>query len=850
LAIAIVAGTAAAQGPTFIPASIPLGNVLPATLHTADVSGDTYPDMIVCGKTNTGAGFVDVFVGDTLGGFLPALVTTPAAAVASAALGDFNGDGKLDLLLGLDFGTAPGAAAVYLGNGFGGFAAAGSFGLTGRPGALAVADVDGDGDLDAVAVDFLTPSSGSARLLLGDGLGGLSGGSALANANNQIALEDFDGDSIADLLIASDGSSNFKLFIGNGTGGFAAPIVVATTAVPDSLAIGDLNGDGKKDLVLTLLFQSGVRSFLGNGNGTFGSPITSGSTSGITRLALGDLNGDGNSDLGCCYGPSAIATFLGSGAGAFAAPTTYPTGFFPRGFSFFDIEKEGRLDMATVNLASPVLTTFTNYVAPVGLVPYGTGTPGCTGTETLTTNKTPVIGASDFQFRCDHTPLSTLGLGIVTTASNPAGFDPFGINILLHIDYFSATEIYLLDFFSSGAGNGVANAPLPWFPGLVGKTYYAQTIWVWSNPCSQVLPFGLSSSRGLQFTIQGPGASAQVDFQSAVSVPAGSAPDSVAIADLNNDAIADLVVANSGTSQGSVMLGSIGGAFAPPAAFATGADPQAVVAGDFNADGFLDVATADGGSNTVTALLGDGTGALPLSSAIPVGTTPMALALGDLDNDGRLDLVVSDSGSNDVAVLLGDGSGGFTAITPQAALAMPRGIALADLSADGKADLVVVCEGADSVSVAFGDGAGGFAAPTTYAVGSAPAGLAIGDANNDFKADVVVTNTASNSVSVLLGNGLGALGAAASHATGSFPAAVAVADANRDTYPDLLVVDRDSGTLSLLLGTAGGSLLPAIPLAAGASPVSLAFDFPAFDGRIRVVTANLAGGDVSVLKSN
>ena len=121
------------------------------------------------------------------------------------------------MLLGLDFGTAPGAAAVYLGNGFGD-----SPRRELRPhraaGALAVADVDGDGDLDAVAVDFLTPSSGSARLLLGDGLGGLSGGSALANANNQIALEDFDGDSIADLLIASDGSSNFKLFIGNGTG--------------------------------------------------------------------------------------------------------------------------------------------------------------------------------------------------------------------------------------------------------------------------------------------------------------------------------------------------------------------------------------------------------------------------------------------------------------------------------------------------------------------------------------------------------------------------------------------------------------------------------------------------------
>ena len=135
----------------------------------------------------------------------------------------------------------------------------------------------------------------------------------------------------------------------------------------------------------------------------------------------------------------------------------------------------------------------------VGVVSYGTGTPGCAGTETLDANHSPIVGSPDFAITCNKCPPSTLGLGILADAQDLAGSDPFGIGVLLHVDLFTAVEVMTVDFVSDGAGNGLAAAPIPNNPFLIGKTYYAMALWAWSS-CS-LPPFNLSTSRGLALTL-------------------------------------------------------------------------------------------------------------------------------------------------------------------------------------------------------------------------------------------------------------------------------------------------------------------------------------------------------------
>jgi hypothetical protein len=141
--------------------------------------------------------------------------------------------------------------------------------------------------------------------------------------------------------------------------------------------------------------------------------------------------------------------------------------------------------------------------ASLGTSLYGTGTPGCAGTETLGVNHAPMINAPSFVITCDNAPPSSLGLGIVADAQDLTGSDPFAIGVLLHVNLFTATEVLTFDFVSDGLGYGATvNTGIPNSAALIGKTYYVMALWFWTS-CS-LPPNNLSTSRGLALTIQAP----------------------------------------------------------------------------------------------------------------------------------------------------------------------------------------------------------------------------------------------------------------------------------------------------------------------------------------------------------
>jgi hypothetical protein len=138
-----------------------------------------------------------------------------------------------------------------------------------------------------------------------------------------------------------------------------------------------------------------------------------------------------------------------------------------------------------------------------GTSSYGTGTPGCSGAHALDVTHAPMLGSPHFALTCDNAPPSSLGLGIVTNAQDLNGSDPFGLGALLHVNLFAATEVYSVDFLSDAVGNArSADLAIALNPALVGTTYYAMALWVWTS-CA-LPPFNLSTSRGLALTLLWP----------------------------------------------------------------------------------------------------------------------------------------------------------------------------------------------------------------------------------------------------------------------------------------------------------------------------------------------------------
>jgi len=299
-----------------------------------------------------------------------------------------------------------------------------------------------------------------------------------------------------------------------------------------------------------------------------------------------------------------------------------------------------------------------------------------------------------------------------------------------------------------------------------------------------------------------------------------SGPSSLALADVTDDGVLDIVVANAGTFTIAVLAGTGTGTFGASTTYATGNNrPGRLAVADVNRDGKLDVVATSGTSNVVSVLLNTGAGAFGAptnySASTGSGNTPTGLALADVNRDGNLDLLTSNTNSNGndgvIGVLLGTGTGTFGAVATFSAGvgSRPASIAAADLNGDGNLDLVLANGSAPGssntsrIGVLLGTGTGIFGAATNYNAGLyGNSGLAVIDLNGDGILDVVTANRSNDTVSALLGTGTGAFGNVSIYDTGKSgqPRDLAVADVNNDGQPDLLTADYSSNTIGVLLG--------------------------------------------------
>ena len=247
----------------------------PRGVVVADFNGDGNADIAV---SNFDTNSVAVFLNDGSGNFGTPIVTTVQLTsslglnVGSLVVGDFNEDGKTDLVVSTIAGRQ--VSIVLLGNGDGTFRQQApipnSFGFI----RAKVVDLNGDGHQDLVSA-----MDGSLGVSLGDGDGTFAGMTVLPSASSPgiyfgLSVADFNGDGKLDIAATDSGSATggfgtLVFYPGKGDGTFSSPtaVTLAIASFPGSLANGDFNGDGKEDVVTG--FPNVALIAFGNGDGTF-----------------------------------------------------------------------------------------------------------------------------------------------------------------------------------------------------------------------------------------------------------------------------------------------------------------------------------------------------------------------------------------------------------------------------------------------------------------------------------------------------------------------------------------------------------------------------------------------------
>ena len=302
----------------------------PYWVASADLNGDSYPDLVTANTTVTGAtGTVSVLLNNKNGTFAPAVNYTVGKQPYQVAIGDLNGDGYPDL-----------AATNY--------------------------------------------GSNTVSILMGSKTGTFTvSPTTLSTCANPygVVIGDFEHNGYPSIAVTCYESSQLEIFPNNGNGTFGSPTILTANTNPASLVVGDFNRDGKLDIVVGSTTANEIEFFAGNGNNTFVAGVTSPSLNFPATIAAGDVNGDGILDIvGVAPNFNNVVVTLGVGDGTFGTFDQRSAGEFgatkqPWGVALGDFNNDGKLDIVTantynqVNIASPAYQS--RYMAEYPAVPGG-----------------------------------------------------------------------------------------------------------------------------------------------------------------------------------------------------------------------------------------------------------------------------------------------------------------------------------------------------------------------------------------------------------------------------------------------------------------------------------------------
>jgi hypothetical protein len=276
---------------------------------------------------------------------------------------DSNSQGYVDVLLGRGDGTFKVSSAVA---------------VPSLP-RVAVGDFNGDGKLDVVAASFGNfvngLPQGAVNVLLGNGDGTLQAPTTVVSVPGTVgvAVGDFNNDGKPDFAISNSVNNDVTLYLGNGDGTFQAGKSYAVGSRPFRLAVGDFNRDGKLDIVTANQGSNNVSVLLGNGNGVFQTAQNFAAGTATSDVAVGDFNGDGFPDLAAAdliFPNGTVAVLINNGnwgdpAKSTLAAAALTTSASPRALPASSLTLPGRPDarMPQAEISSSVLPAATAVTA-------------------------------------------------------------------------------------------------------------------------------------------------------------------------------------------------------------------------------------------------------------------------------------------------------------------------------------------------------------------------------------------------------------------------------------------------------------------------------------------------------
>ncbi len=333
-----------------------------------DLNGDGIPDIVVP-DDNFSFAYLQGYGDGTFRGAQDFYAPVPggfSAGATAIAVGDLNGDGYPDLVVG-NYGFNPPngsgiGVTVFLSNPDGSLQPGINLGKGGSFEGVAVADFNGDGNLDIATVN---ESNNGVEIYYGNGKGSFPANTFFPGVSTnafKIIAGDFNGDGHPDLAIVNTGSNNISVLLNDGTGNFGTAVTYATNGTGTGIAAADVNGDGILDLVVPQSNQ-GVDVFLGNSDGTFQAAKTSTfAFNNLGNVALGDLKGDGKLDIAVTVADhvapnEGLAIAQGNGDGTFKTPVLFSTTLqnallvppTPGDVKMFDLNGDGKLDVIYSN---------------------------------------------------------------------------------------------------------------------------------------------------------------------------------------------------------------------------------------------------------------------------------------------------------------------------------------------------------------------------------------------------------------------------------------------------------------------------------------------------------------------